>query len=333
MEPKIAFIGSLDRFSISLSRNFSHYDNLEKYRLAKQHTDFSIVVMSKEGDIAECVSLCLEGNNFIKPYVSVFIVEDADSIQTVNLLTELGADFVFTRSQAVDLDKVVKLATNRLNYKKKMLKFVNFLTDKQASEEALLHEKIQQISQQFKAVIVSITNALGIKSEYTGGHSKRVANLCIKFGKKMGFKEYELQMLEYSGLLHDIGKIGVPDNILNKPGKLTEEEYEEVKKHSIYAGYILKDIPGFEIVKEAAMHEHERFDGKGYPTGLKQEEIPLYSRIIAICDTWDSLVIDRVYRKATTKELALEEIKKNVQTQFDPVLVEIFEKMVENNEV
>ncbi len=333
MECNVIFIGSDYTNQTNNNYNTYYFDSVLDYKRNGNNLLNNIIVFEKKDESSEYLTLCLEGYKFKKPSVSIFILDNNEKITTHKTLIELGADFVVKKSEAANINNLIDLAYNRLIYKRNMLKYVSFLEEELKEEIETLKANKEQLNRQFKATIAAITNALGLKSEYAGNHSKRVARLVVKVGEKLGLSSNDLQMLEYAGLLHDIGKIGVPDNILNKPGKLTPEEYEEMKKHSIYSVFILKDIPGFEKVKEAALHEHERFDGKGYPSGLKGEEIPLFSRIIAVCDTWDSLIFDRVYRRATTKELAIEEIKRHSGTQFDNRIVDIFIELFNSGEV
>lgn len=332
-ECNVIFIGSNHQKQLNKVYKTHNFDSVLDYKRFSNTLSNNIVVFEKKDESSEYITLCLEGYKFKKPFVSVFILDDNEEVTTRKTLIELGADFILKKSEAGNIDNIIDMAYNRLIYKRNMLKYVSFLEEKMREEVETLKGSKEQLNQQFKATIVAITNALGLKSEYASNHSKRVARLVVKVGERLGISGNDLQLLEYSGLLHDIGKIGVPDNILNKPAKLTLEEYEEVKKHAVYSVFILKDIPGFDKVKDAALHEHERFDGKGYPSGLKGEEIPLFARIIAVCDTWDSLIFDRVYRKATTKESAIEEIKRNSGTQFDNKIVDLFVELVNSGEI
>jgi putative nucleotidyltransferase with HDIG domain len=329
----VAFIG--EKLNVETVKDVKIYNfgSILEYKKAQNRINSSIIIVEKRDSSNEYFAFALEGYKFRKPVVTVFILPEEETNNTVKMLLELGVDFVVRKNDVKNLEEIVDIALKRLIYKRNILKYVSFLEEKMKEEIGSLKESKEHLAQQFKATIGAITNALGLKSEYTSGHSKRVARLVVKVGKKMGLSEEDLQLLEYAGLLHDIGKIGVPDHILNKPGKLTPEEYEEIKKHAVYSVFILKDIPGFDKVKDAALHEHERYDGTGYPSGLKGEEIPLFSRIIAVCDSWDSMVFDRVYRKALPKEVAKKELMENSGTQFDPKIVEIFLEMVNSGEI
>lgn len=176
----------------------------------------------------------------------------------------------------------------------------------------------------FEITIKSLLNALKCKDDYTWGHSLRVAYFCVSVGKEMGLNPNEIYELEVSALFHDIGKIGVPDSVLLKPSRLTEEEFLEMKLHPTKSFQILQDFPVFYQMAVNAKHHHERFDGRGYPDGLKANNIPLYSRIILIADTFDAMTSTRPYRKGLPLETAFEELREFAGSQFDPNIVEHF---------
>lgn len=172
----------------------------------------------------------------------------------------------------------------------------------------------------------SILQALDAKDHYTYGHSMRVAYFSLVMGREMGLSEEELYQLELAGLFHDIGKIGTPDKVLLKPTRLDEEEFLEMKKHPERSAQILEGFTSFETIAKCARHHHERFDGRGYPDGLKGEEIPLFSRILLIADTFDAMTSSRPYRKGLSMETAFSELQEFSGTQFDPNIVEVFIK-------
>jgi HD-GYP domain-containing protein (c-di-GMP phosphodiesterase class II) len=175
-------------------------------------------------------------------------------------------------------------------------------------------------------------NALSLKEEETEEHSQRVTDMTLRIAEKMGIKGEELVSIKRGALLHDIGKIGIPDVILLKPGKLTDEEWEIVKKHPDYAFMMLSPISYLSKAVEIPYCHHERWDGKGYPRGLKGKQIPLSARIFAVVDVWDALSYDRPYRKAWPKDKVIEYIKKESGKQFDPEVVLCFlEVLVEIN--
>ncbi|QTA38357.1 HD domain-containing protein [Thermosipho ferrireducens] len=174
-------------------------------------------------------------------------------------------------------------------------------------------------------LLIALTKSLEEKDPYTAGHGERVADLVDKLATKCGFSKKYIDWLKKASLLHDVGKIGIPDNVLIKTGKLSKEEYEIMKEHSRKGYEILKEVNEFKnTVAVWVKHHHERWDGEGYPDGLKGDEIPLESRMITLADVFDALTSDRPYRAALTKEQAIEFLKENSGVIFDPSLVELF---------
>ena len=170
----------------------------------------------------------------------------------------------------------------------------------------------------------TILKALDAKDSYTFGHSMRVAYFSLVTGSEAELSPVEMRELELSAIFHDIGKIATPDAVLNKPSRLSEEEFNIMKQHPDKSYEILKDFPDFQKIAENARLHHERYDGKGYPLGLKGEEIPVLARIILIADTFDAMTSTRPYRKGLPYEVAYEELEQFSGTQFDPNLVKCF---------
>jgi putative nucleotidyltransferase with HDIG domain len=185
----------------------------------------------------------------------------------------------------------------------------------------------------YKSTIKALSTALDAKDSYTGGHSAQVTKYALPIAREMGLDKEFIEKLEYAGLLHDIGKIGIIENILNKKGRLTDEEFEIIKKHPVIGAEILESIPFLGEIVPMVKYHHERWDGRGYPEGLKGEEIPLGARIISVADTFDAMTSDRPYRKGLPAEIAREEIEKNAGTQFDPKVVEAFLKAYDKGEI
>ncbi|MFP4466175.1 MAG: GAF domain-containing protein [Candidatus Goldiibacteriota bacterium] len=186
-----------------------------------------------------------------------------------------------------------------------------------AIENARLYSETKDM---FLNTVKSLAAAIDTKDAYTRGHSEGVTELSVVIAKELGFSNAEIEELRIAALFHDIGKIGIEENILRKPSKLTKAEYAEIKKHPDFAANILRSIPQLENIIPIIRHHHERYDGNGYPAGLKGDEIPYYSRIIAIADTVDAMTTDRPYRKAMPFSASIKEIKKCSGTQFDPDL-------------
>ena len=196
-------------------------------------------------------------------------------------------------------------------------------------EKAILYDRLRKT---FVDSIETLVSTIEARDENTKGHSKRVSELASVLGMYLQIGIKEVEKLRYAGILHDVGKIGIRDAVLNKQGPLSDEEYRIMKTHPQLGDAILQNISSLEpCIREAAKHHHERFDGRGYPDQLKGEEIPLFARILAVVDTYDAMTCDRVYRKGLPKEVALEEIEKGRGTQFDPYIAGEFIKMMKED--
>jgi len=174
----------------------------------------------------------------------------------------------------------------------------------------------------YMETVKALINAVEAKDPYTSGHASRVGTYAVEIGKELGLSTLELDKMRNAALLHDIGKIGVDDRILNKNKSLTNLEYEVIKNHPSTGYEIIKDIEFLKGANEIVKHHHERWDGKGYPDGLKGEEISLPISILTIADSFDAMTTDRPYRKAFSFEKAISEIQNNSGTQFNPDIVE-----------
>ena len=183
---------------------------------------------------------------------------------------------------------------------------------------------IQDLKELFSGTVKAIIEALDAKDSFTLGRSRRVAFYALKLVNKLSLTPAEASKVELAGLLHDIGMIGVAEEILNKTQKLTDEEYEKIKMHVHYSVKILEDIKQLYEITEIIKYHHEYYNGCGYPYGLKGEEIPLGSRIIAIADAYDSMVSNRAYRRSLTSQQAIEILQEGAGKQFDPTLVQMF---------
>lgn len=183
------------------------------------------------------------------------------------------------------------------------------------------------IESTYHDVIECLVAALEARDIYTSGHSDRVAGMSFELAKAMGIKGLELEELHIAAHLHDIGKLGVPDQILNKAGKLMPHEFEQIKLHPEIGYKILSKSEGLKAIARIVRHHHERWDGKGYPEGLKHDKIPLGARIIAVSDSIDAMTSERPYRSALPWEACVEEVVSNKGVQFDPVVVEAADKL------
>lgn len=174
------------------------------------------------------------------------------------------------------------------------------------------------------SVICAFNQLLDLKDLNTGVHSTRLAEWAIHVGSELGLDEHALVDVETAALLHDIGKIGIPDAILHKPAKLTPEEYALMKRHPEYGWAVLRQIPTFEQASLLTLHHHEGYDGRGYPGGLRGDEIPVGSRIVSVIDAFDAMVSSRPYRQGLPFEEAARRLTEASGTQFDPAVVKIF---------
>ena len=190
-------------------------------------------------------------------------------------------------------------------------------------------ELAKKQAQMGNETILAIAKTVDARDENTSQHSERVAEYSVLIAKRMGWSKERCEALRKIALLHDIGKIGIPDAVLNKPSRLTDEEYEIMKSHVLIGGDILKDFTIVQDVADGARYHHERYDGKGYAKGLKGEEIPLNARIIGIADAFDAMTSNRVYRQKMDMDYVLSELHKGSGTQFDPNIVKIMISLIE----
>jgi len=202
-----------------------------------------------------------------------------------------------------------------------------------------LRKEVEKNKALFINTTLSLASAIEAKDRYTRGHTERVTKYALGIAEELNRKgavhlpKKFLDDLYISGLLHDIGKIGVPEQILSKETRLTDEEFAQIRLHPLRGADILKNLPEFDECLKGVKYHHERYDGKGYPEGLKGEEIPLIAAIVAVADTYDAMTSDRTYRKALPKAVAMAEIDKNVGVQFNPVVAKAFLDMYKEGRI
>ena len=217
-------------------------------------------------------------------------------------------------------------------FSEKELYFLNLLVEKASflTENLALYENIYE---NLFSTLYAFVETIEARDPYTKQHSANVSKYAMSIAKAYGCLQDEIARLNVSGNLHDIGKIGIPDSILLKPGRLTDEEYEIIKKHPVIGSNIIGHFGMWTDEQSIIRHHHERFDGKGYPDGLKGEEIPLLARILAVADVYDALTTDRSYRRKMPEHVAVKIIRENAGSQFDPKIVNIFLKLHERGEI
>ncbi len=235
-----------------------------------------------------------------------------------------------TECDCRELVDIYASAVNDLKEKEQV-----FLRSKDAFFNMLedVSETYKELETLFLSLIKAMVNALDAKSPWTKGHSENVAMYSEKIASEMGLERDIIKDLRLAGILHDIGKIGTYDYLLDKPGKLTDEEFEIVKKHPVQGVEIVKGIKQLKTIVPIIRYHHERIDGKGYPEGLKGDDIPIGSRILHVADSYDSMISDRPYRPAPTREYAISEFEKYSGSQFDPEVVKAFLKLLKSDKL
>lgn len=197
--------------------------------------------------------------------------------------------------------------------------------------ESMVDEKTKENENLFLHVVESLADAIDAKDNYTNGHSGRVADYSKEIAARYGYDEKRQEKIFMMGLLHDVGKIGVPDEVINKPGRLTDEEFACIKKHPGIGGKILGNIKEMPELAAGAKWHHERYDGKGYPQGLAGDDIPEEARIIAVADAYDAMTSNRSYRGALPQDKVRDEIEKGKGSQFDPRFADIMLGMIDDD--
>lgn len=249
----------------------------------------------------------------------IFLTADTESASEIVCLKKGAADFV----RKPFLPEVVQ---NRIRRVLELDELTHYL-------ERKVTEKTAQIEKMTFETIATISSMIEAKDSYTKGHSIRVAEYSAAIAEGAGWNEGAIQNLRYIALLHDIGKVGIPDNVLNKPGKLTEDEFSVIQSHTSIGGDILKEIKSIPEVEAGAKYHHERYDGTGYPCGLAADEIPAVARIIGIADSFDAMNSKRVYRDSLSPEKIYSELVNGRGTQFDPNFLDIFLNLYEEGKL
>jgi response regulator RpfG family c-di-GMP phosphodiesterase len=263
----------------------------------------------------------------INPDVSIIMITAFRDIDIIRSTMRVGVfDYLVKPVFPEEIGRVLEKVKER-----------NFLLqikrDYQIALERKVKEQRERIERKMLDTITSLVNALEAKDPYQEGHSKQVKDIALNIAGVLGYSEKEKEMLGYASLIHDIGKVGIPDSILMKPNILTENEYEIMKKHPQIGNFIINPSIGNKKILNAVLHHHERFDGKGFPGGLKGKNIPEFARILAVADSLSAMLSKRPYRKGLEKKDIIKELKKNSGTQFDPKLVEICLDLIKKDKI
>ena len=256
------------------------------------------------------------------------------------LLLGLLASIICISIEAISVYFVTSISGLFIGIGMIILLFVNIIRTLRNLQDMELHRQkieVEKSKQQTERISLQMMQTLATtieaKDEYTRGHSYRVAEYAALIAKELGWSQDEIINLKHAAHLHDIGKIGIPDSVLNKPTQLTEDEDNLLKKHTIIGAEILKDVTLIPHVAEVTRNHHEHYDGSGYPDGLAGTEIPIYARIIAVADCYDAMNSRRIYRNALSQDEIYEEILKNKVTQFDPEIADIFLTLLTENQI
>jgi len=261
----------------------------------------------------------------LDPDTAVIILTGVGEMKTAIETLKAGAsDFIM---KPVNLDELVIAAERALERRRLILEnrdYQRHLERRVEESTRQLSQAFQELQQTYRTTLEALGSALDTRDIETQAHSHRVWGYAVLLTRDLGVKGQELTNIEHGVLLHDIGKIGIPDRILLKPGPLTEEEWREMKRHPEIGRRLLSRIKFLEGAIPTVYHHHERYDGSGYPVGLKGEEIPLGARIFSVVDAFDAMTFDRPYSKAIPLDSAFTEIKRCIGTHFDPKVAEAF---------
>lgn len=274
--------------------------------------------------VSEILSSCLREDDFLAR-----VGGDEFIVLCPNTTPHEFNDFHITLLKRLQLVSVEDMKISlSIGHEVKQYPFTNINEVLKNAENNMYSNKILHGQSARNETIMTLFETLNEKYVEEKIHSDRVSQYCRKMGEKLMLSVDQIKELEFAGLMHDIGKITIPDNILDKPGKLTEDEWIIMKKHTINGYNILRSADKYSRLAEYALTHHERWDGSGYPNGLKGEEIPLFSRVISITDAYEAMTADRPYRKAVESKVAIEELYRCAGSQFDKILVDIFVKEV-----
>ncbi len=269
--------------------------------------DISLIVSDHKMPIMEGTKFLEEANNIAPDVIKILLTGFADIDIITDAVNKCNLfQYVLKPFDPDELQEAVKNGIDKFDL---------------VSSKSLILKDLKEL---FYKTIKSISSALDAKDPYTHGHSLRVTLYSIILAKELNAPEDQLEMIETAGLLHDIGKIAIPESILCKPGKLTDEEFVVMKSHSLNSEKLISSIKKLNEVSPGVKHHHERWDGRGYPDHLAGEDIPFAARIIAIADTYDAMTSTRSYRTALDHDIAIQEIQKCAGAQFDPNLAQKF---------
>lgn len=261
----------------------------------------------------------------LSPRTIPVFMSDSDSAGNTVRAFRAGAFEVIQKPfELKKADIVIEKAFGKFEIRSLKDRYQYHLEELVAERTVELDKALEEVENSYRSTLKALVQALETRDFETHGHSERVVTFSLRLGYELGLEKEAMRDLELGALLHDIGKIGVPDAVLRKPAKLNEDEWAKMKLHPQHGQKILRNIPFLEGASRIVAQHHERWDGGGYPFGLRGEDIDIGARIFAVVDAFDAMVSDRVYRKGCSYQDALEELERCAGTQFDPMIVEAF---------
>jgi putative two-component system response regulator len=264
----------------------------------------------------------------LAPDTVIVMVSGSQTVESAVGALRAGAfDYIVKPFDLEHVDVAVRRALEHqrlLGEKRRYETYLERMIEQRTSE---LGVALASLEEAYRATLKALIKALEARDAETHGHSERVVNFSLRLGRELRLDAEQMRSLEFGSLLHDIGKIGVPDAILRKPSPLTEDEWREMRQHPSHGQQILRGIKFLEGAARVVAQHHERFDGTGYPAGLRGEEMDICARIFAVADAFDAITSNRVYRRCKSYECAAEELERHAGTQFDPRVVEAFRRV------
>jgi putative two-component system response regulator len=264
----------------------------------------------------------------LSPDTVVVMISGMQTIESAIEALRVGAfDYIMKPFDLRQVEAAVKRALEHYELREAKRRYENHLEELVEQRTAELDKALLSLEDAYRSTLKALTAALETRDAETHGHSERVVTFSLRLGRELGLSKAQMTALEFGSLLHDIGKIGVPDAILRKPSRLDEREWAKMREHPLHGQAILNGIEFLEGAARVVAQHHERWDGSGYPLGLRGEEIELNARIFSVADAFDAMISDRVYRRGRSYEAAAEELDAWSGRQFDPQVVEAFHRV------
>jgi cyclic di-GMP phosphodiesterase len=268
----------------------------------------------------------------ISPETVVVMISGMQTVESAIEALRLGAfDYLMKPFDLRQVEAVVKRALEHHDLIVAKQRYENHLEELVEQRTVELDRALDSLEDAYRSTLKALTAALETRDSETHGHSERVVSYSLRLGRESGLSREELKALEFGALLHDIGKIGVPDSILRKPAQLTEEEWVRMREHPLHGQQILRGIEFLQGAARVVAQHHEKWDGSGYPLGLREEDIDVCARIFAVADAFDAITSDRVYRRGKSYEAAAAELEEWAGRQFDPKVVAAFHRVAKED--